>query len=678
MHWGVTRVAVTWLALAAQTATAAGGRGLGDDAGHAGWRTGCDVLAAAVPLITPLDQASLANAAVGPSITRAVQALRRWSNGTDAPPQLPTEETLCEAARALVSRRYHSELMAAIGIASQLGRCRLTLPPDAEAWVGLGELGGPSTASPDAVASAVWAVRHFQLELDTAGWAAALVERLNGDHPSDSAAHPSLTAREAAQLYVALTALGSPPAALDAAVESLPRVFGLAADLFSEVESAKTAPEQIEGVLRGVTALAAHRPLPDEVTSALNDLVLGTIDLLRTQPIADFEAAVRVISFLDAVAALPTVPLLLSGVTDSFRVPITDAEVEFTASDPLCSAVSNVDIEASVIASDADPDEDANATAAPVKTTLTRLNASAHRLGLPRDAVGAYVVEVGVRRFQSDTAPPRYYPSPSTFEVTVTTARLVVSNLHLTVHNGVGSAARVSQRLDYPKTASDPISLTSSDTLHLAFGVTTEEGATMSTAHQVFLELVLDATGQDVYFLANSTSDGGFTMELVMPRIADSVFLNTGGLYRATLLVGDARAYRGVKWPLGELDLQFDTPTRPHMGVPSIYDLQPQENQRQPDAEPKVEHADMLPPPVGVAVHTTIILLVIVFWWRLMKTADADSRNKDEDPSIVHVLVVGSTTGASIWYVWYSADVILATLVIGGILTGTTIANVVF
>jgi hypothetical protein len=219
----------------------------------------------------------------------------------------------------------------------------------------------------------------------------------------------------------------------------------------------------------------------------------------------------------------------------------------------------------------------------------------------------------------------------------------------------------------------EPLALTTADTLRLEFSVETAEGAPMPTAHQAFLRLQLTETGQDVYFLARNTNTDGYLVELNISEVAAGALFDTSGIYTATLIVGDARSFKGVHWRLGELIIRSDAVARPHSARTPIYAM-PR------PATPPLASAEAVgtnvPTAVPVAVRLigqcAVIALLVGGWWRRVHHSPAPTTKDGE--SYGHLGMVVLANVAVVAYLVASADVVLATIITATILTGATAA----
>eukprot|EP00117_Sycon_ciliatum_P001011 scpid56480/ scgid6857/ Dolichyl-diphosphooligosaccharide--protein glycosyltransferase subunit 2; Dolichyl-diphosphooligosaccharide--protein glycosyltransferase 63 kDa subunit; Ribophorin II; Ribophorin-2 len=165
--------------------------------------------------------------------------------------------------------------------------------------------------------------------------------------------------------------------------------------------------------------------------------------------------------------------------------------------------------------------------------------------------------------------------------------------------------------LSYPKTSSDKLSADQHQRLALSFNAQDSQGEAV-VLHQMFVQMTHRATGQEIFFVAESDEDR-YKCEVNLGSAAKESFNSNSGDYDMTLIAGDGLVTESVSWKFGSISLSF--PGTPATGKAKLqYGARPeiQHKFREPEKRP----AAVISNAFTLAVLSPILLLLVA-WMRV-------------------------------------------------------------
>lgn len=167
-------------------------------------------------------------------------------------------------------------------------------------------------------------------------------------------------------------------------------------------------------------------------------------------------------------------------------------------------------------------------------------------------------------------------------------------------------------RLEYPSLLTNPLEADYQQRLVLKFQLRDVIAGDVLTAHQTFVQFVNSATKQEIIFVAEADSTSTYKLDLNLQTKAKDLFY-LSGVYRITLIVGDAVISNPIEWKIGSINLQLppnpnpspsDASVSPYLPRPEIKHLFREQEKRPP---PVVSNAFSL-----LALVPLVILLALV------------------------------------------------------------------
>jgi len=140
------------------------------------------------------------------------------------------------------------------------------------------------------------------------------------------------------------------------------------------------------------------------------------------------------------------------------------------------------------------------------------------------------------------------------------------------------------------------------------------------TAHQTFVRLTHEQTGQEIFFVAEPDSDDNYKFNLDVGATAKDSFNNLSGKYKMAIVIGDATIQVPINWSVGSILLTFS-------GEPK----KSKKEQRTTVPKPVIEHMFRIPekrPSKVVSTAFTVLIFVpIIFMFAVWMKAGANLSN---------------------------------------------------
>jgi len=193
-------------------------------------------------------------------------------------------------------------------------------------------------------------------------------------------------------------------------------------------------------------------------------------------------------------------------------------------------------------------------------------------------------------------------------------AKITVEDLDIGVGDRDQSTLTKTSKLTFPDKVSKVFEADYHQKLVVTFNLKDTQKGQGVTAHQVFIRLVHETTGQEIFFVAEANSDGHYKFTLDVGTTGKDSFNNLSGKYRITLIVGDSTIQIPIAWTLGDVSLTFS-------GQPK----KTRRDDRITEHKPIIEHMfrvpDKRPPKVVSTAFTVLVLspllIMFVMWAKI-------------------------------------------------------------
>jgi len=187
-------------------------------------------------------------------------------------------------------------------------------------------------------------------------------------------------------------------------------------------------------------------------------------------------------------------------------------------------------------------------------------------------------------------------------------ARIMVEDVEIGVGDRDHSTVSKTSQLKFPDKMVSVLDADFHQKVVMTFNLKDMNSGQLVTAHQTFIRLVHDTTGQEIFFVAEADSDDHYKFTLDVGATGKDSFNNLSGKYRMALIVGDKAMQLPISWILGDVSLTFSG--------------QPKKTKRQEritEPKPAIDHMFRIPekrPPKVVSSAFTILVvspLLIMF-----------------------------------------------------------------
>jgi len=140
------------------------------------------------------------------------------------------------------------------------------------------------------------------------------------------------------------------------------------------------------------------------------------------------------------------------------------------------------------------------------------------------------------------------------------------------------------------------------------------------TAHQTFVRLTHEQTGQEIFFVAEPDSDDNYKFNLDVGATAKDSFNNLSGKYKMAIVIGDASIQVPINWNIGVIALTFS-------GEPK----KSKKDQRVTVPKPVIEHMfrvpEKRPSKIVSTAFTVLIFVPLIFMLAVWVKAGANMSN---------------------------------------------------
>jgi oligosaccharyltransferase complex subunit delta (ribophorin II) len=167
---------------------------------------------------------------------------------------------------------------------------------------------------------------------------------------------------------------------------------------------------------------------------------------------------------------------------------------------------------------------------------------------------GIYKVAIGVDYKEGS----QQYLSGGVFEITCRVlVKVALNDVKIGVgDNGKGSATS-HKSLSYPNQLDKALVADHHQKVVMTFSLVEMDSGAEISAHQVFVRLTNEISGQEIFFVAEAQSEGNYKFNLDVGSTGKESFNNLSGKYKMSLIIGDATIQVPVNWPIGVLSLTF-------------------------------------------------------------------------------------------------------------------------
>jgi len=201
----------------------------------------------------------------------------------------------------------------------------------------------------------------------------------------------------------------------------------------------------------------------------------------------------------------------------------------------------------------------------------------------------------------SVTASEKKYLSSGAFDVACSVlSKIVVKDVKVGIVDSDAKNPSSTTDLKFMEKLPNVIDADYQQKIVMSFALTEMDGDKRVTAHQTFVRLVQETSGQEIFFVAEPDSDNNYKFTLDIGATAKDSFNNLSGNYKMSLIVGDSTVEVPIHWSMGVLSLKFKD-----------------SNQKQKDAasplkpQPVIEHMFRVPEKRPSKLVSTIFTALI-------------------------------------------------------------------
>jgi len=187
-------------------------------------------------------------------------------------------------------------------------------------------------------------------------------------------------------------------------------------------------------------------------------------------------------------------------------------------------------------------------------------------------------------------------------------AKIVVEDVEIGVGDRDQSSVSKMNKLSFPDKVTKVMEADYHQKLVMTFNLKDVGKDELVNVHQTFVRLVHDATGQEIFFVAEPNSDDQYKFTLDVGTTGKDSFNNLSGKYRLSLIVGDKAMQAPIAWTVGDIVLTFS-------GAPKKTKRQERTTEPKPEIEHMFRVPDKRPPKVVSTAFTALVLspLLIMF-----------------------------------------------------------------
>lgn len=180
-------------------------------------------------------------------------------------------------------------------------------------------------------------------------------------------------------------------------------------------------------------------------------------------------------------------------------------------------------------------------------------------------------------------------------------ARIMVEDVEIGVGDRDHSTVSKINKLKFPAKLSAGLDADFHQKVVMTFNLKDMNTDQLVTAHQTFIRLVHETTGQEIFFVAEADSDDHYKFTLDVGATGKDSFNHQSGKYRMSLIVGDKAMQLPISWTLGDVTLTFS-------GQPKTTKRQ----ERITEPKPVIEHMFRVPEKRPAKIVSSAFTILVV------------------------------------------------------------------
>lgn len=187
-------------------------------------------------------------------------------------------------------------------------------------------------------------------------------------------------------------------------------------------------------------------------------------------------------------------------------------------------------------------------------------------------------------------------------------AKIVVEDVEIGIGDRDQSIVAKMSKLSFPDKVSKVMEADDHQKLVMTFNLKDVGNGQLVNVHQTFVRLVHDATGQEIFFVAEPNTNDHYKFTLDVGTTGKDSFNYLSGKYRMALIVGDKAMQAPIAWTIGDIVLTFN-------GQPKKTKRQERNTEPQPEIVHMFRVPEKRPPKVVSTAFTALVLspLLIMF-----------------------------------------------------------------
>jgi len=215
---------------------------------------------------------------------------------------------------------------------------------------------------------------------------------------------------------------------------------------------------------------------------------------------------------------------------------------------------------------------------------------------------------------------PKLFVTGGSFDVACKVlARINVEDVKVGVSDKDASTGEMAQ-LSFPEKLAKVLEADTHQKVVMTFVLKEVISGDLVTAHQTFVRLTHEQTGQEIFFVAEPDSDDNYKFNLDVGATAKDSFNNLSGKYKMAIVIGDATIQVPINWNLGSIVLTFSGESK-----------QSKKEQRATVPKPVIEHVfrvpEKRPSKIVSTAFTVLIFVPLIFMFVVWMKAGANVSN---------------------------------------------------
>ncbi|XP_076083162.1 dolichyl-diphosphooligosaccharide--protein glycosyltransferase subunit 2-like isoform X1 [Mytilus galloprovincialis] len=499
---------------------------------------------------------------------------------------VPNSQEACKKVTSLVDAKSVSSLYHASGAAKALGSCKVNA---ANAQTFLSE-SIKNTASVADIFSAFFALKNLGLSVDNSKVSKALAEALKKDDSPLSYGYAFLVSAE----------IGG----------DVKKMFDSIEDIVAQADEVDEKYLQFEGGLYATALVidAAYKlsetakkapTIPEEKVLKFANYFLSRKHVHQTRSAYHLLSVVKTLT--ENKYHIPVAVTLASSVAVSQSMSTVQVRVSNLMGAPLGPLT--------VVADSAKHLRDDAIVLS--KKPFSAKDESLYEINFmeSKPAPGFYRLTISATPKKADK---RFLGTSGAFVEVKVTTQVSIENVEIGIADKDQTTASRTTKLQYPKKAANTFEADSHQKIIMKFQLKDKSSSKSVSAHQTFVKLTNQNTNQEIVFVAQTESSGGYKFDLDVGANAKE-FGQLSGKYGMELIVGDAVIENPFSWSLADVELNFaDAPT-------------PKTKESQYAKKPEIKHLfrepEKRPPAVVSTVFTALVLLplaiLFICWMKI-------------------------------------------------------------